>query len=327
LGAIGDTGAIPILIDHLGSSYYLCRMAAISALTRYGDHVVDPLLGVLSFNRSNIDVLCKETSRAKDTQTRVRAVRALGDLEDHRAVELLKSLLSDPEREIGTEAQESLIKIGCAAWQRSGALGVLGRVGDDRVTPHVLELLRDDSIQVRHQAVETLQDLKDDRAVGPLIGLARTDPSRDVRRAALRGARELAAGMPELFDTALALMGDPSLVVRDVAARVLGDFRDERSEEPLLEALSDHSWSVRFSAENALCTQGPRVVPGLIEILGHGEVVARNRAISALGRIGDKRAIEPIKELLSRETHPWTISIAEEVLKRLRGETTRSGSL
>ncbi len=327
LGAIGDPRAIPILIDHLRSSYYLVRMATVSALSQYGDRVVEPLVKVLSFNRSDISVLCEEAEKSDDGPTRMRAIRALGGLEDHRAVPVLKSMLSAPDSELGLEAQESLIKIGCAAWQRCGALTVLGRVGDERVVPQVLDLLRDDSIHVRRQAVETLGELKSETAVGPLIGLARTDPDPDVRRAALGVARELATGLPELFETALTSVQDSSYGVRATAARILGDFRDERAIGPLLQSLSDPSWNVRFSAENALCTQGKKVVPGLIDVLREGKLVARNRALSALGRIGDTQAIEPIEELIGREKNRGTVAMAKEVLKRLRGETTRSGSL
>ncbi len=327
LGAIGDPTSIPVLVEQLKSSYYLVRQATISALTQFGDRVVEPLLGVLSFNRSNIDVLLDEAERSEDVQTRLRAVRALGDLEDHRAVNLLKSLLSVPEQELGLEAQEALTKIGCAAWQRCGAMGVLGRIGDGRVVPKILSLLRDDSIHARHQAVETLRDLQNEQAAGPLLGLARTDPDHGVRRAALAAARNLATGTPELFDTALSLIEHESYDVRAATARILGDYRDDRAVTPLLKCLSDPSWNVRFSAENALCNQGKQVVPGLIEILEQGVLVARNRAVSALGRIGDPQAIGPLEELLGRETNKLAIGIATEVLKRLRGETTRSGSL
>jgi HEAT repeat protein len=327
LGAIGDPRAVPILIDHLRSSYYLVRMATVSALSQYGARVVEPLVEVLSFNRSDISALCEEAESSDDGPTRLRAVRALGGLEDHRAVPVLKSMLSSPESELGMEAQESLIKIGCAAWQRCGALTVLGRVGDERIVPQVLDLLRDDSVHVRQQAVETLGELKSDQAVGPLIELARTDLDPEVRRAALGVARELATGLPELFDIALSRVADPSYGVRATAVRILGDFRDERAIGPLLESLSDPSWNVRFSAENALYTLGEKVVPGLIDVLRKGELVARNRALSALGRIGDSRAIEPIEELIGREENRATVAMAKEVLKRLRGETTRAGSL
>ena len=191
---------------------------------------------------------------------------------------VLKSMLSVPEQELGFESQEALIKIGCAAWQRCGAMSVLGRVGDERIVPEILELLRDDSIHVRQQAVKTLGDLKSEQAAGPLLVLARTDADHGVRRAALAQARNLATGTPELFDTALSLIEYESYDVRAVSARILGDYRDDRAVAPLLKCLSDASWNVRFSAENALCNQGPQVVPGLIAILEHGTLVARNRA-------------------------------------------------
>ena len=324
LGTIGDERAIPILIEHLSSSYYLVRMATGSALSQFGDKVIEPLQSVLSYNKSDITILSKEAAESEDIQTRIRAVRALGDLEDHRAVPLLKSLLSEPNRELGLEAQESLVKIGCAAWGRCGALTVLGQVGDSKVLQKVIELLQDDSINVRHEAVKSLGELKDEQAVGPLTEVAGDDPEHEVRRAALKVLRELATGSQQLFNTALNGLNDASSDVRVQATRILGDFLDEKAIQPLLKSLSDSSWSVRFSAENALCTQGKRVVPGLIQVLREGPMIAKRRAISALGYIGDTRAIEPIEQILAKAEDPGTISLAKEALKQLRGETGRS---
>ena len=201
---------------------------------------------------------------------------------------------------------------------------MLGHIGDDKVVTQVIELLQDDSINVRNAAIQALGDLNDDRAVKPLVEIAKNDPEQEVRQSAFRVLRELASGSQLLFDIAIAALDDTSPDVRVQATRILGDFKDERAIDPLLRCLSNQSWSVRFSAENSLYSQGKRVVPDLIQILLQDSLLAKRRAISALGRIGDPQAIKPIEKVLAKETDRITISKATDALKLSRGETARS---
>ena len=71
--------------------------------------------------------------------------------------------------------------------------------------------------------------------------------------------------------------------------------------EPLIEILRDGSWWERLCAASALGYVGdPRAVEPLIEAMRHGEVVSlRETAQEALGRIDDQRA----KRALS-DDHP-----------------------
>jgi len=324
LGAIGDPRAIPILIQHLGSTYHLVRKAAVASLPAYGAAVVPLLRGMLSYNRSDISGLLSEVQSAADLHTRMRAARALGDLEDHRAVPVLTSLLSDDERELALAAQEALGKIGCAAWSRRGAATVLGRVGDPSMVSQVLELLEDDSINVRLAAVISLGDLRAKEHLNRLARQAETDPAPLVRYEALDVLRELAPGSQQLFDTALEAIEDTSVEVRVRATRIIGDYPDERAVGPLFELLSDPSLGVRMSAETALVTQGRPVVPGLVHILQYGPMVARRRAASALGRIEDPAAIPPLEEAIAEDDDPGTVDLARESVRHLRGTSETS---
>jgi HEAT repeat protein len=319
LGEIGDERAIPILIEHLSSSYYLVRTGAIRALKRFGQAPVERLLMMLSYNTSDISLLLDEVVGSTDLQTRMRAAGALGVLEDHRAVNPLKSLLSDPEEKLATAAQEALGRIGCSAWGRSGAARILGSIGDQRALPGVLELLDDDSITVRTAAAESLMGLGGEESAERLLHVARTDPDPVVRDAALSSLHELVPGSPELLDVSLGLLGDPEAEVRVRATRIVGEYLDDRTIDPLLLLLSDSSWRVRVSAESALCTQGKQAVPRLLDILERGSLVARRRTISALGRIGDLRATQPIGRVLETEADSGTRQLAREALRELRG--------
>lgn len=319
LGRIGDERAIPILLEHLSSSYHLVRSAAITALQQFGEGPVGPLIRMLSFNKSDISLLLKEVEESTDTQTRIRAVNALGVLEDHRAVEVLKSLLSNPVRRLSTAAQEALGRIGCAAWGRSGAARVLGQSGDRSAIPGILSLLDDDSVTVRRAAVASLIGVGNELDAGRLLVVAREDPDPLVRDASLITLRELVPGTAELFDAAMEVLDDEAADVRVRATRIVGEFLDGRAIEPLLALLSDPSWSVRIAAESALCSQGRQIVPHLIEILRTGSLIARRRAYSALGRIGDPSAAEAVEHLVGREEDPVSIQLARTALRVLWG--------
>jgi HEAT repeat protein len=320
LGAIGDERAIPILIQQLSSSYHVVRSSAALSLPRFGAAVVEPLRVLLSFNRSDISHLGNEVSGESDIQARVRAVRALGDLEDHRAVPLLTSLLSVPDRQMAVAASEALAKIGCAAWGRRGAVTVLGQVGDRSVIPQVVELLTDDSVNVRREAIFALGSLKAGREIENFMSIAHKDAEHSVRRAALSVLRDMRPGSPELLDTALRALEDASAEVRALAARLVGEFPDERTGPPLLALLSDSSSHVRASAESAVVTLGKAVVSDLLEILGNGSLLARRRATAALGRIGDLDTIDRMEALLEKEEDPRTISLTREALLQMHAK-------
>ena len=318
LGTIGDVRALPILIQHQKSGYHLVRLAAIAALPRFGAAAVEPLRARLSFNRSDISGLLREVTAARDLRARVRAVRALGDLEDHRAVPLLTSILSDTERDLAIAAQEALEKIGRAAWGRRGATTVLGLIGNPSVTPEVHALLDDDSANVRRAAVQTLGELGAVAHVDRLAAIVRHDPESLVRHSALNSLRELAPGAPVLFNAALAALGDEAGDVRVRAVRIVGELPEERAVAPLLLRLADAFLSVRTSAETALVNLDGAAIPGLLHLLREGPLVARRRAASALGRIGDPIAVAPLEAARDHDEDPGTVQCARDALRLLR---------
>jgi len=320
LGVIGDERAIPILIEQLSSSYHLVRRATITSLRHFGEAVVEPLIRMLSFNTSDIAQLVDEVTGSSDAETRIRAVNALGVLEDHRAVEALKGLLSDEDTRLASAAHEALGRIGCAAWGRGGAARVLGMIGDRRAIHGILGLLDDDSVTVRTAAVSALaMGVGNELDAGRLLVVVRQDADPVVRDCALTTLRELIPGTVELFDAALAGLDDVAAEVRVRATRIVGEYSDSRALEPLLKLLSDHSWSVRVAAESGLVSRGKQAVPHLIEVLKRGTMIARRRAYSALGRIGDPSAAEAVEHLVGREEDPVSIRLARETLRVLWG--------
>jgi HEAT repeat protein len=189
LGKIGDPKAVPALIAHLRSSYHIVRQAALNALTRYGGAIVNLLVPLLSFNRTDIEALKKDAAEHTHPEPQMRAIKALGGLEDHRAVGLLKKLVEEGLPDVQEAATSSLGQIGCGAWGRCCALKVLAEVGKADLVPAIIPSLEDDSDNVRYEAVRTIGRLGGPEALAPIRfhpgrGLPR--PADDRRRPAGR---------------------------------------------------------------------------------------------------------------------------------------------
>lgn len=80
----------------------------------------------------------------------------------------------------------------------------------------------------------------------------------------------------------------------------LGQTKSPLTVDELVEALSDPRFFVRFEAIVSISRRGPdaRLIEALIKVLSGGEPALSVIAAWALGRIGDRRAIEPLRASL-----------------------------
>ena len=83
------------------------------------------------------------------------------------------------------------------------------------------------------------------------------------------------------------------------AARELGKMGNDRAIPPLVGLLS-HA-DVSQAATEALLGFGNRAVGPLLEVVRQGDALARAAAAGALGEIRDKRAVEPLVQLLQAD--------------------------
>ena len=104
------------------------------------------------------------------------------------------------------------------------------------------------SCSVRRDAAVALGEIKDKRAVEPLIS-ALGDGDRDVREASAKALINI--GRPAVDFLIKALDSDDSNV-RKEAVKVLGEIKDERAIEPLSKALKDENKWVRMESAKAL---------------------------------------------------------------------------
>jgi HEAT repeat protein len=318
LGQIGDPKSVSALISYLRSSYFTVRQAAVAALLRFGPIVAPHLLATLSFNTSDIDALKKDACDREHPELQMRAIKALGGLEDHRVVGLLKELVEAGLPDVQEAASQALFQVGCAAWGRCSAMKVLGEVGEPAIVPEILPSLRDDSDNVRFETVRALGRLGGAEAVRSLLRIAGKDPRDFIRREAFRVLRTVKPRDPGVLAPARRHLKDRSRDVRVQCARLLGGFLDKASIPPLLKAMSDPHWSVRESAELALLNFGRDAVDSLIEALTSSSWTTRFRAARLLGETGDARAMPPLTNALGRRGERKDVrKVAQASLEKL----------
>jgi HEAT repeat protein len=82
--------------------------------------------------------------------------------------------------------------------------------------------------------------------------------------------------------------------VRQYAAYLLGQAKNPRAIQPLIEALADFDKSVREQATLALSAIGKAAIEPLAEAMKEPRWETRYRAAEALGKIADEKAVQPL---------------------------------
>jgi HEAT repeat protein len=128
--------------------------------------------------------------------------------------------------------------------------------------PALLAQLQDSDLAARLDAIHRLVQLRENRAVEPLINLLSKDPNPDVRRAAAYG---------------------------------LGQLGDPRAIQPLIASLKDENPSVCLNSIFAVTRiDGPERVNALIGALAHKDLHVCRAAAVGLVLLGNKNAVPPL---------------------------------
>ncbi|MFC1570065.1 HEAT repeat domain-containing protein, partial [bacterium] len=287
-------------------------------LIRFGPDIIKQLLPILSFNETDIKSLIADANNTKQPHFQLRAIHAIEGLEDHHAVKVMKRLVEKGTEEVQEAARNALIQIGCAAWSRCSALQVLREIGNKKILSQIIHMLKDDSDNVRLEAVLALGKIDTSRVIQPLITVAFEDRDPYIRFEALRQLRIIGVGYAEVLELALKALTDANRDVRSQAAWLLGNFQDERSIPALLKATSDVHWSVRESAEIALHNFGTKAVPQLIDALKSKSWTTQLRAARLLGDLGDVRAIDPLENMHKKPKNRKEVyQVIEEALQKI----------
>lgn len=245
----------------------------------------------------------------EDFIVRKEATRALKYMGDQRAVPaLIKSM----------EYEDWHSKFSVLSTVRANAAEALGKIQSREAVIPLIERLEDSDAEVRWKAAEALGRIGEDESLEPLI-YALNDSDGDVRKQAARALGEL--DDPMAVDALIEALSDRDWPVRKNAATSLGRIGDERALKPLLNALDDKDIDVRRHAIGALVKMKSKAVKPLLKKLYDPDWQTRAIAAESLGRIGSKKAVEPLIKALSdrryRDENRYVRGKAAEALGRI----------
>lgn len=248
-----------------------------------------------------------------DRRTRRKVVPQIAASEDPRAVETLLGLLADPE--LRQLAVDCLVKKGDTVSHlllpllehgndevRAAAAEVAGRLRNQGMSEALRRALQfQGSVRVQRAAAEALGKLRDPASTSALVA------ALDSSYATVRCAAAEALGRirdPSATEPLCRLLLDNKAEPLQVAATALGKIKDERAVQPLvrtLESLLGPGTSILFTPRLIVevlvkMGRGDAAVPPLLRVL-HEKPLG---AAEILGKIGDKRAVEPLIALLQQ---------------------------
>lgn len=193
---------------------------------------------------------------------------------------------------------------------RRQAVERMNGMKDRSCIPLLMTAMKDISWRVRKTAVDILfQDYPTDEYIHGLIQLLYIDDNAGARNSAIealiRLGRRATVYLIEAFKT-------PNKDVRKFIIDVLGELMDNRSLGLMLDAIRDEDENVSATAVEHLGKAGePSVVDALIDILDSGDLWTAYPAANALGRIGNKKAVPHLLQAMKKKP------LREPVLKAL----------
>lgn len=172
----------------------------------------------------------------------------------------------------------------------------------------------------RRALVSALGSAKDDRASRALASALVSDPDAEVRLLAAHGLGKIG---DELAVSALyEALNDEARMVRTASVKALAAQKDSRHSERLLPMLADKEASTRGAAATALGEMRCAAAVGpLLSLIDDPVSNVSVRAIEALGKIGDERAIAGLEDLRGR-TGRATGSFIDTAIRTIRSSDT-----
>jgi HEAT repeat protein len=321
LAITGGKKAIPHLIKLFNSIF---DKEASREILRFGKAAIKPLLAAAKSDRSS---------------TKVHALKALAHLREEKAFSLILEALNDESKRVRETAAEAIALYKDARavepliqLLRDESVGVrlqaaysLGHLRDQRAAkPLIAVLLDDDKENPRRTAAYALAEIGDKTAIEPLISVLLDEEEEssiypvDFRCAAVRALVSFKEA--RVVEVLIKRLEDEENDIAGAAMRVLGEIGDRRATPPLIKMgpvdrtaavlrklrapeSVDFFLSVLEKNKNFLMSNRWDVLRGRPFDISFGDVIdCRMSAIYALGEISDRRAVEPLEELLSSKS-------------------------
>jgi HEAT repeat protein len=226
----------------------------------------------------------------------------------------LVAVLDDPDERVRVTAIRALGRIGdrralpALVERADDPLGsvrlalcqALGQLGDPAGVPTLTELLHDEDETIRLGAARALGKIQGAAGSRTLLSAALLDPSQTVRRHARKALAERRS--PDVLPALTGALSGGTPEVRAGAAQVLADLGDPSAVPALLRALEDPDARVRGAAGHALgrtAPADPAVLDGLRrQFSKEDDPLCQVDLAWNLARGGDRRGLPRIRELL-----------------------------
>lgn len=265
LGKVGSKSAIPALVNAMHNGTAQVKRVAIGAIAL----IADP---------SGEDALVEALSNPDaDNEARAQAAAGLGRIGSDRAIQTLRTALSDYDLKVQVAAVSALARAG-----KPAAPSLISLLGSKNEKPGL-----------RARAAQALAGIDTPETSAALIA-ALKDPEPEVRKAAAAGLGRANSGATAAL---IALLGDPDGTVAATAATSLTQI-GEPARSPLAQALENANPTVAYYAAQALGKQGEAAVE---EISREAERAPTSHrwAITALSQIGTAKAASALKTLMA----------------------------
>ncbi len=264
---IADEPLVPDLLQRMDGKDPVVKMHLINVLAR--------------FNRPDVMQALQEQLKDSNKLVRQAALQGVARMDGTISIELICSLLLDPDIDVMNKAADVIISLN-----------------HPDTIKYLIPALKDENEFSRRAAVEVLNEIGTTESVKYLLE-AVADEDWWVRARASDALARI--GGRRVVDAVLELIKDQDENIRRAAIEILNTCKDKRAVDQLIEATKDDDWWVSERAADALAEIGDsKALPALIEMLKRNDR-SLPVVITALGKLGDKRVLPKLLPFLRRQ--------------------------
>jgi serine/threonine-protein kinase len=268
---------VPDLLSRMDGKDPQVKMHIINVLARFNTPIVHKAL--------------QEQLRDTNKLVRQSALAGIAKMEGDINLELICSLLLDPDVDVISKAIDVIVHMNNPEtvkhlipamkseneFSRRAAVEILNEIGTTSSVKFLLEAIADDDWWVRSRASDALAKIGGDRVVSAVLELIK-DKDEDIRRAAIE---------------------------------ILNSCGDKRALHQLIEATKDKDWWVSERAADALAGIGDtRAIPAILRMIERNDR-SLPVALTTLGKLGDSKLLERVLPYLQRPEKDVRIAAIE----------------
>ena len=236
----------------------------------------------------------------KDAMLRIRALDSLGRLGDARyAPEVSDMLIDDNSRVV------------------LAAIAALGMIGDQQSVDALTDMTYHENPTVLAATIKALGDIGTDIAIDPLIRLIEHDNIQVRQQASETLTAMSRSGKINIARMLILMMRSANVNVRRTVVEMIGHLEDKDGSLwwKLIKYLRDEDWWVRERVTEVLLElSGPQIVKHVIELLEDQSEIVRRYAVEVLLKLKDKRGLKPLAKAAMSDPDWWVRERAVEAL-------------